>query len=89
MAAYLHLFTAYWHARPFGVTMLIAGYDNETKVHELYMAETTGEVFVSASLACGRGVGTVIVVCVISPCRGITAALRGKERDLQRQKLRN
>ena len=42
----MHLFTADGQARPFGSSIIIAGFDQETKKHELYMAEPTGEVFV-------------------------------------------
>ena len=44
MAHLLHLYTLYWHLRPFGAGAIICGYDLETQEHELYMAETTGEL---------------------------------------------
>lgn len=47
MAQLLHVYTCYWHLRPFGAGAIICGYDIETKEHELYMAETTGELNVS------------------------------------------
>jgi 20S proteasome alpha/beta subunit len=44
MAEFMHLYTEYWYVRPFGSSIMIAGVDLETKEHELYMAEPTGDV---------------------------------------------
>ena len=46
MGAYMHLYTVYWSSRPFGASILIAGYDAESRSHELYLAEPTGGVLV-------------------------------------------
>lgn len=48
MGGYMHLFTVYWYLRPFGASILLAGYDQETKAAELYCCEPTGQALVSA-----------------------------------------
>lgn len=55
MAGYLHAHTCYWYLRVFGAAMLIAGYDDAKKTHELYMAEPSGECYVSAAVCPARG----------------------------------
>ena len=47
MGGFMHLYTMYWSSRPFGASIILAGYDSETKAHELYLTEPTGAVFVS------------------------------------------
>ncbi len=46
MGGFMHLYTMYWSSRPFGASIILAGYDSETKSHELYLAEPTGTVVV-------------------------------------------
>ena len=59
MGGFMHLYTVYWSTRPFGASILLAGYDAEAKSHELYLAEPTGAVFVRGGRA--RHGSTVIV----------------------------
>ncbi len=47
MGAFMHIFTYYSYYRPLGSAILMAGYDNETKQPELYMADPTGMAVVS------------------------------------------
>jgi 20S proteasome alpha/beta subunit len=74
----MHLFTAYGQARPFGSSIILAGLDQETKKHELYMAEPTGEVFVRARV-CARACGTATAVSppkeCVAPPRTLTVVL--------------
>jgi len=55
MAGYLHAHTCYWYLRVFGAAMLIAGYDDNKKTHELYMAEPSGECYRYYGVAIGKG----------------------------------
>ncbi len=47
MGAFMHIFTYYSYYRPLGASVLLAGYDQETKSTELYLAEPTGMALVS------------------------------------------
>ena len=38
----MHVYTQYWYLRPFGASLLLAGYDAEAKRHELYCVEPNG-----------------------------------------------
>lgn len=49
MGSFVHLFTVYWYLRPFGSSLLLAGYDKENKRHDLYSIEPTGNVMVRRS----------------------------------------
>mmetsp|Transcript_10155 Transcript_10155/g.35579 ORF Transcript_10155/g.35579 Transcript_10155/m.35579 type:complete len:261 (-) Transcript_10155:84-866(-) len=55
MAMYLHAHTCYWYLRVFGASMLIAGYDDVKKTHELYMAEPSGHCYRYFGAAIGKG----------------------------------
>ena len=55
VASYSHFFTLHGSLRPFGATMLMAGYDEEKKVHELYMIEPNGDCFRYFGCATGKG----------------------------------
>jgi 20S proteasome subunit alpha 7 len=46
MGGFLHTFTVYWYLRPFGASILLAGYDRETKSAELYCCSPTGQALV-------------------------------------------
>lgn len=47
MGGIMHTLTLYSYYRPFGASILLAGYDQETKQHELYCVEPTGAAVVS------------------------------------------
>lgn len=51
MGGFMHLFTVYWYFRPAGAAILLAGYDREKGVAELYCAEPTGQALVSTQHA--------------------------------------
>ena len=42
LGGFVHLHTVYWYLRPFGASILLAGYDSEARRHELYCVEPTG-----------------------------------------------
>ena len=42
LGGFVHLHTVYWYLRPFGASILLAGYDAEARRHELYCVEPTG-----------------------------------------------
>jgi hypothetical protein len=42
MGGFVHLHTVYWYLRPFGASILLAGFDAEARRHELYCVEPTG-----------------------------------------------
>lgn len=45
LGLYMHYFTLYGALRPFGSTALVAAYDEDLKVPELYMVEPSGVAF--------------------------------------------
>lgn len=47
MGQYVHYFTLYGSVRPFGASIVIAGYDKDEKVAQLYQVEPSGVTFVS------------------------------------------
>lgn len=51
VAGYMHVYTLYSHVRPFGCTLMIGSYENETP--KLYMAEPSGVSW--GYLACAVG----------------------------------
>jgi len=55
LAGYLHAYTCYWYLRPFGASILVAGYNVETNQHELWMAEPSGDVAQYRGAAAGKG----------------------------------
>lgn len=55
VAQYTHFFTLHGSLRPFGATMLLAGYDEEKETHELYMIEPNGDSFRYFGCATGKG----------------------------------
>eukprot|EP00301_Raphidiophrys_heterophryoidea_P026797 c932_g1_i1.p1 GENE.c932_g1_i1~~c932_g1_i1.p1 ORF type:complete len:272 (-),score=78.49 c932_g1_i1:669-1427(-) len=54
VASYMHLFTLYWHVRPFGASVLIGFYD-KTEGAQLYLAEPSGLVHRYFACAIGKG----------------------------------
>jgi 20S proteasome subunit alpha 7 len=55
LGAFVHLYTVYWYLRPFGATVLLAGYDAQTARHELYCVEPTGVATRYFGAAAGKG----------------------------------
>ena len=55
LAGYLHAYTCYWYLRPFGASVLVAGYNQESQQHELWMAEPSGDVAQYRGAAAGKG----------------------------------
>lgn len=55
VAGYVHAHTVYWYMRPFGISMLMAAYDAETKTPELYCVDPTGMVMRYRGYAVGKG----------------------------------
>ncbi len=54
LAAYVHAYTEYWHLRPFGVSSLMACYDEHTGP-QLYMINPSGECYRYFGTAVGKG----------------------------------
>jgi len=54
IALYVHAYTEYWHLRPFGVTCLIASYD-ENDGPQLYMIDPSGECRKYHGIGVGKG----------------------------------
>jgi len=55
MASYVHYFTLHGALRPFGASVLIAGYDEETKNPSLHMVEPNGVAYGYFACAAGKG----------------------------------
>lgn len=55
MATYVHYFTLHGALRPFGASVLIAGYDEETKKPSLSMVEPNGVAYGYYACAAGKG----------------------------------
>jgi len=55
IASEVHVHTASWAYRPYGCAALIAGYDEDTKAHELYMVEPSGLCFRYFGCSAGKG----------------------------------
>ena len=55
VSLYMHYFTMYGSLRPFGSSVLLAGYDEDLKVPELYMIEPSGTTFKYSACAAGKG----------------------------------
>lgn len=55
LSLYVHYFTIYGSLRPFGASVLLATYDEDTKTPELYMVEPTGAGYRYHGCAAGRG----------------------------------
>jgi 20S proteasome subunit alpha 7 len=53
LAMYVHAYTEYWHLRPFGVSSLMAIYDDDGP--QLYMIEPSGECHKYFAIAVGKG----------------------------------
>jgi len=51
---YVHAYTEYWHLRPFGVSCLIGGYDDNDGP-QLYMIDPSGECRKYFAIAVGKG----------------------------------
>jgi len=54
VANYMHLFTLYWHVRPFGASALIGSYTKDDGA-ELYLAEPSGAANRYFACAIGKG----------------------------------
>ena len=65
MGAFMHLFTLYGSYRPVGSSILLAGFDAESKEYELYLAEPTGLAMVR------RGGGWAAIFFFFSRARAI------------------
>lgn len=55
MGGYLHAYTCYYHLRPFGASMIIAGYDARKKEPQLCMAEHNGDAYRYFGCSLGKG----------------------------------
>ncbi|CAM9188890.1 unnamed protein product, partial [Ectocarpus sp. 13 AM-2016] len=55
LAQYVHYFTLHGSLRPFGASVLVAGYDAELKKHELYVIEPSGVMYRYFGAAVGKG----------------------------------
>lgn len=55
MASYVHYFTLHGALRPFGASVLIAGYDEETSKPSLHMVEPNGVAYGYHACAAGKG----------------------------------
>jgi 20S proteasome subunit alpha 7 len=55
MGSFIHLHTCYWAYRPFGSALLVAGYDQNLKTHQLYSIDHTGIVQRCFGAAIGKG----------------------------------
>ena len=51
----MHITTVYDQYRPFGASLIVAGYDSQTKTHELYNIEPTGMAVRCFGAAQGKG----------------------------------
>ncbi|UKJ88989.2 proteasome subunit alpha type [Theileria orientalis] len=54
VALFVHAYTLYWHVRPFGVSLLLAGKDS-TGEDELYCIEPSGACYKYGGMAIGKG----------------------------------
>ena len=54
IASFVHLFTQYWHYRPFGVSSLISIYDDNDGP-QLYMIDPSGQCNKYFAIAVGKG----------------------------------
>jgi 20S proteasome subunit alpha 7 len=54
IASYVHLYTLYWHLRPFGCQVLLATYDEE-KGPTLYMVDPSGSSWGYTACCVGKG----------------------------------
>ncbi|CCI48745.1 hypothetical protein ABG067_004923 [Albugo candida] len=55
MGQYIHYYTLYGSVRPFGATIMIAGYDQDENQHKLYQIEPSGVTFSFRGCAMGKG----------------------------------
>lgn len=55
LSLFVHYFTLYGSVRPFGVTSILAGFDEDTKNAELYMVEPSGLALRYFGCAAGKG----------------------------------
>lgn len=55
MGGFLHAYTCYYHLRPFGASMIIAGFDERKKEPQLCMAEHNGNAYRYYGCALGKG----------------------------------
>mmetsp|Transcript_22359 Transcript_22359/g.69078 ORF Transcript_22359/g.69078 Transcript_22359/m.69078 type:complete len:150 (-) Transcript_22359:1458-1907(-) len=79
MSQFVHYFTLHGSLRPFGATMLCAGYDEEKQTHELYMVEPSGQEFRYYGCATGKGRQAAKTEVEKLPLNEITAAEAVKE----------
>jgi 20S proteasome subunit alpha 7 len=52
MGQFIHLHTCYWAYRPFGSSLLIAGYDKDLKTHQLYSIDHNGDNIYTSHYFC-------------------------------------
>ena len=55
LSQYVHAHTCYHYLRPFGSACLMAGYDEDTKKHELYSVQADGLMYRMIGAAIGKG----------------------------------
>jgi len=54
LAGHMHMYTLYWHMRPFGCSVLIASYDDTTLGPQLYSIDPSGTNFRYYAAAVGK-----------------------------------
>jgi len=55
LSTFMHYFTLYGSLRPFGAAVLLASYDEDLKIPELYMIEPSGTAFKFYACSAGKG----------------------------------
>mmetsp|Transcript_51339 Transcript_51339/g.142081 ORF Transcript_51339/g.142081 Transcript_51339/m.142081 type:complete len:260 (-) Transcript_51339:145-924(-) len=55
MGSFMHAYTCYWYLRPFGASIIMAGYDADRKAPELYMSDPSGHSLRYHGVAVGKG----------------------------------
>jgi 20S proteasome subunit alpha 7 len=55
MGAFLHVYTCYWYLRPFGSSIIIAGYDEESGEAQVFAADPSGLSLKYHGIAAGKG----------------------------------
>ena len=55
LSLFVHYFTIHGSLRPFGAAAILGTYDKDTKNHELYMVEPSGQSFRYFGCAIGKG----------------------------------
>lgn len=55
LSGFMHYYTIYGSLRPFGASALVAAYDNDLQIPELYMVEPSGTAMKYFACAAGKG----------------------------------